>query len=195
MSDSFDKFSEEDRASLRDMLKHVKPIRQDKHPLPLKKTRKKTLPASSPNREMETFFPPIDFTPRSWTEQEEQLHFAKGGISHRIQTQLKRGKMPIEATVDLHQMTVAEALSYTQFFIQQAIVTHKRCIRIIHGKGHYSTNSKPILKSALNEWLRDHPEVLAFESAQPKQGGSGALYVLLKRFMSCSNSGKAQGLL
>ena len=56
-----------------------------------------------------------------------------------------------------------------------------RCVHIIHGKGHGSSNQGPVLKNKVNAWLRQREEVLAFCSAQPKDGGTGAVYVLLRR--------------
>jgi DNA-nicking Smr family endonuclease len=56
------------------------------------------------------------------------------------------------------------------------------CIRIIHGKGKRSRNNKgPVIKTKVNHWLRQRDDVLAFCSARPIDGGTGAIYVLLRR--------------
>jgi DNA-nicking Smr family endonuclease len=57
----------------------------------------------------------------------------------------------------------------------------KRCVRIIHGKGKSSEGKLPVLKGKVNSWLRQRDEVIAFCSARPSDGGTGAVYVLLKR--------------
>ncbi len=53
-------------------------------------------------------------------------------------------------------------------------------MRIIHGKGYRSGARGPLLKIAVNLWLRRHPDVMAFTSARPIDGGTGAVYVLLR---------------
>ena len=53
-------------------------------------------------------------------------------------------------------------------------------MRIIHGKGYRSGARGPILKSAVNDWLRRDMDVMAFVSARPIDGGTGAVYVLLR---------------
>jgi DNA-nicking Smr family endonuclease len=55
-----------------------------------------------------------------------------------------------------------------------------RCVRIIHGKGYRSGARGPVLKTAVNLWLRRHMDVMAFTSARTIDGGTGALYVLLR---------------
>jgi DNA-nicking Smr family endonuclease len=52
---------------------------------------------------------------------------------------------------------------------------------VIHGKAFSQSGQQPVLKSYVNDWLRQLPQVLAFCSAQPKDGGSGALYILIKQ--------------
>ena len=56
----------------------------------------------------------------------------------------------------------------------------KRCVRIIHGKGYGSSNKGPVIKPLVNQWLRKRSEILAFCSARPVDGGTGAVYVLIK---------------
>lgn len=117
----------------------------------------------------------------TWLGPEDSIHFAKPGLQRKIIQRLKQGKITIEATVDLHRQTMNEAMITVSRFIETCIQQEKRWVCIIHGKGHFSATDKPVLKSFLNQWLREHPDVLAFHSAKPKHGGTGALYVLLKR--------------
>jgi len=110
----------------------------------------------------------------------DMLYFARPGLQQRQLQRLRRGQLAIGAELDLHGMTAAEARARLGEFVTYCAAQHVRCARIIHGKGFGSTDSAPVLKNRLNAWLRQHPDVLAFSSAQPRDGGSGALYVLLR---------------
>ena len=77
-------------------------------------------------------------------------------------------------------MTAATARGEIVRFIDACRDRHIRCVHLIHGKGYGSGGDLPVLKNRLNSWLRQHHEVLAFCSAQPRDGGRGALYVLLR---------------
>jgi len=65
-------------------------------------------------------------------------------------------------------------------FISEVRNRGLRCIRIIHGKGYGSSNQGPVIKPLVNQWLRKKAEILAFCSARPVDGGTGAVYVLVK---------------
>jgi DNA-nicking Smr family endonuclease len=111
----------------------------------------------------------------------EELLFARTGLQHRVMRQLRRGQYRIEAELDLHGMTVNEARIALTDFLKHCRRSSVRCIRIVHGKGHGSRQKLPVLKNKVNGWLRQRDEVLAFSSALPVDGGTGAVYVLLKR--------------
>ncbi len=106
--------------------------------------------------------------------------FTRGGLQHKLLRRFRRGQMPIEGELDLHGQRSLEARQSLTHFLHQA--QHMRCrvVRIIHGKGNRSENATPVLRARVWQWLRQHPEVLAMVQAQPRDGGSGALYVLLK---------------
>lgn len=110
---------------------------------------------------------------------DDSIHFHQIGIQRRIRSQLRQGKLPIEATLDLHSHTADEAIRATGDFLEKCHELKKRIACIIHGKGRGSTQA-PVIKNTLNTYLRHHPYVLAFHSARPKDGGTGALYVLLR---------------
>lgn len=112
---------------------------------------------------------------------EESLFFARGGLQHRLLRQLKRGELRPEARLDLHGLSIAEAGDQLSAFLAEAGEAGLRHLCIIHGKGHRSVDGRPALKTQINQWLRDAPSVLAFSSARPRDGGMGALYVLLKK--------------
>lgn len=112
---------------------------------------------------------------------EEYLEYRGHGIQHRQFAKLRNGKVHIEAELDLHGMTLAKAEPALSQFLDLCQQQRIRCVRIIHGKGWGSRDNKPVLKSKLNHWLRQSKAVLAFCSATVEDGGTGALYVLLKR--------------
>jgi DNA-nicking Smr family endonuclease len=111
----------------------------------------------------------------------EALWFARPGLQHSVQRKLRRGQYSIEAELDLHGMTVAEARQAMSDFLKHCRTQKMHCIRVIHGKGNSSTDKRPVLKNKVNQWLRQREEILAFSSARPADGGTGAIYVLLRR--------------
>jgi DNA-nicking Smr family endonuclease len=111
----------------------------------------------------------------------EELVYARSGLQHSLLRRLKRGQFSVGAVLDLHGMTVAMAREALGAFLTDTRRAGIRCVRIIHGKGRGSRFGQPVLKQKLNLWLRQRDEVLAFCSTRPVDGGTGAVYVLLKR--------------
>ncbi|MCE9662665.1 Smr/MutS family protein [Halomonas sp. M5N1S17] len=111
----------------------------------------------------------------------EPLDFALPDLPHRTRTQLKRGRIAWEAGLDLHGLTLDEARSELEGFLRDATAGRMRCVLIVHGKAWGSTANYPVIKSHVNAWLREWPAVLAFCSALDADGGTGAVYVLLRR--------------
>jgi len=93
---------------------------------------------------------------------------------------LRRGYYRVEAELDLHGLIVAEAKRELRDFLARCIARQQRCVRIIHGKGLGSGPRGPVLKQAVNVILRRTENVVAFCSANPRDGGTGAIYVLLQ---------------
>lgn len=108
------------------------------------------------------------------------LSYAQDGLQVKAFKKLKRGQYRIEAECDLHGMTRIEAQQHLNEFISEARQLGIRCVRIIHGKGYGSSNQGPVIKPLVNTWLRKRKEILAFCSARPADGGTGAVYVLIK---------------
>ena len=106
---------------------------------------------------------------------EDYLFFSHSGLQEKTIKKLRQGKMPIAAILDLHGMTIPQAEDALQEFLLMCQQEELRHVLIIHGKG------AGIIKNTVNTWLRDYPDTLAFCSAKPKDGGSGALYLLLRR--------------
>lgn len=113
----------------------------------------------------------------------EELLFSRPGLQHKVLKRLRRGEYVVqrELELDLHGKTVDEARTALAGFLRDCRDHHAFCVRIIHGKGYNSRQQKPILKNKVNSWLRQREDVLAFCSAPRNDGGTGALYVLLKR--------------
>lgn len=108
------------------------------------------------------------------------LSFSRSGLQHKVLKKLRQGKNPIEHTLDLHGLTVKQARIALVNFLGECETEHLRHVIIIHGKG-FRSKDKPVIKPMLNRWLQAVDDVLAFHSAQPADGGSGAVYVLLKK--------------
>ncbi len=111
----------------------------------------------------------------------EELLFSRIGLQHKTLRRLRRGEYSIGAELDLHGLTKVEARRSIVEFLNWSRNHTVRCVRIIHGKGHGSVQKRPVLKQYVNHWLRQCDDVLAFCSARPVDGGTGAIYVLLKR--------------
>lgn len=114
---------------------------------------------------------------------EEELSWKRDGVQEAQMRRLKAGLIAFEGGIDLHGMRVEQARKLLWDFLAEAKQFEVRCVRITHGKAARVDGSKPMLKSHVNTWLRQHPQVLAFCSCAAKHGGSGAVYVLLKRTM------------
>lgn len=112
---------------------------------------------------------------------EEVLSFCRDGIQKNVFKKLRSGHYRISDELDLHGFTVKQAKDLLVYYLQEAAQFEGCCIRIIHGKGLSSGKQKSVLKTHINHWLREHERVLAFHSAKIRDGGTGAVYVLLKR--------------
>ena len=171
------KLTDHEREEFRQSMDKVKPISQDK-----RKPESKAPKAKRPSQQSEPLDPivshPISLdylADDAWVGAEDTLEFFRSGLQHREFKRLKKGQIPFTARLDLHKHTIEEAEQRVERLFQD-----HRCVLIIHGKGHYSAGKMPLLKNWLNQWLQQHPRVLAFCSAMPKDGGRGAMYILLK---------------
>jgi DNA-nicking Smr family endonuclease len=110
----------------------------------------------------------------------DALSFRRPGVRTQVLRRLRRGLYPIEDELDLHGLSQSAARQQLAEFIAFNYDAGHRCVRIIHGKGYRSGARGPILKIAVDSWLRRHGDVTAFCSARPIDGGTGAVYVLLR---------------
>lgn len=110
----------------------------------------------------------------------EELSYLRDGYPPKLLRQLKRGQFSVQDDIDLHQMNAAAAQATIAEFLAEAHQRGWRCVRIVHGKGLRSKSSGPVLKVLTDRLLRRRDDVVAFASARPMQGGTGAVVVLLK---------------
>jgi len=109
------------------------------------------------------------------------LSFKRGGIQNGVFHTLQRGGYRIDATLDLHLMTIEEARVEVYGFIRSCVRYEVRTALINHGKGNRSKDSRAMIKSYLARWLPQFKEIMAFHSAQGFHGGTGAVYVMLRK--------------
>jgi DNA-nicking Smr family endonuclease len=107
------------------------------------------------------------------------LRFQRPVVSRRIFRKLARGGFSVQAEIDLHGMTAAEAGVVLREFVNDCCLRGYGCVRIVHGKGLGSGTRGPVLKRKVDALLRSWDQVLAFVAARQIDGGSGAVYVLL----------------
>ena len=113
------------------------------------------------------------------------LDFKRPGVQNGVFRKLKQGRYEAEARLVLRRMTVAKARKELYEFVQQASELGLRSVIVVHGKGE-NTNEEgrrqaSIIKGFVNHWLQELDAVQAFHSAQPRHGGTGAAYVLLRK--------------
>lgn len=111
----------------------------------------------------------------------EYLLFKRDGVQHKLMKKLRQGRYRIDAELDLHGLTVSQARQTLVRFLHECQHHNNRAVRIIHGKGLGSAHRGPVLKNSINKWLPQRLEVLAFCSATAADGGTGAVYVLLRK--------------
>jgi len=114
----------------------------------------------------------------------EHIEGAAQGLDRRILKRLRKGELAVQAYVDLHGLHREEASAEVRKFIKRSHEKGLRCVLVVHGRGLGSKDGIPVLKEKLKAWLTrgaTGSRVLAFSSARPWDGGTGAAYVLLRR--------------
>lgn len=180
MSDDF--LSEKDKTLFRQMMNDVKPLQKSN------KVEQHTPKITTSFPKKKQLFPSPTLTETiylsDYYQNEVQTNTILSYCSHSIPSkrfrELKTGQIFWQARLDLHGLRPDAAKESLQQFILTHSALEHRCLLIIHGKGSHRGET-PILKNLVNHWLPQFPQVLAFHSALAKDGGSGALYVLLKR--------------
>jgi DNA-nicking Smr family endonuclease len=117
------------------------------------------------------------------TRSGERCEALAQGVDRAHLRRLRRGEVDVERRLDLHGMTGAEARRSLAASLREAAEAGVRCVLVVHGRGLHSEGGA-VLKDGVVDWLTAPPLaklVLAFASAQPRDGGAGASYVLLRR--------------
>jgi len=180
MSKKNNKLNELEKMDFRNYTKDIKPLAQTRtepfRQLPGPIPRQRYLDDQDVIESILSDIPAFDDV-----ETGDELIFARPGVQHNLLRKLRRGQFAVEAELDLHSHTVAEAKIALVGFLFSVRAMGKRCVRIIHGKGNSSFQKQPILKRNVDCWLRQREEVLAFSSARPQDGGTGAIYLLIRK--------------
>ncbi|MDX1487997.1 MAG: Smr/MutS family protein [Acidiferrobacterales bacterium] len=169
-----------DAVLFRESLAGVQPLKQDRITPPAKR------PAPIPHQSLRDARDVIENLlsgdhDYADVETGEELLFVRPGLRPSVVRKLRRGQYAIQAELDLHGLRVPDAHALLKQFLRECRSQDTRCVRVVHGKGLGSDGKIPVLKGKLNVWLRRHRDVLAFCSARPNDGGTGAVYVLLKK--------------
>ncbi|HUS24153.1 MAG TPA: Smr/MutS family protein [Candidatus Binatia bacterium] len=166
---------DDDSALFRDAMRGVRPLAHDRlgpaRPPPSARPLQKEADERAVLEEMMTG-PPIDSG--------DELSWKSEGVQDAALRKLKRGAIHVDDELDLHGLTADEARLEVARFVVAAQDRGLRCVRVIHGKGLRSKGPGPVLKQRLDGWLRRSREVLAYCSARREDGGTGAVYVLLR---------------
>lgn len=176
MNDEPDKDKKSDDELFRQAMRDVTPLQPDN------RIRRQTPPKKVPSGRNDDAAPAqAGFSDNTFENTcPDRLYFERPGIQKALLKKLRGGKLPIDSTLDLHGSTVDQARQLLIGFFEECRHFDHRHVIIVHGKG-FRSEHKPVIKPLVNRWLRETDEVLAFCSAQPKDGGTGAVYVLLRR--------------
>lgn len=170
--------SEEDAALFRDAAGDVRPLEDERAPAYRRRAKPRPrLPSRS--EPVEESAATQGTSIRQGERDGEQL-FVRAGLQKKNIKRLRRGQIPIEAEADLHGMRIREAQILLADFLRECRNEGARCVRVVHGKGLGSRGGHAVLKWEVDRWLRQHEGVMAFCTAQPRDGGTGAVYVLLR---------------
>ncbi len=116
---------------------------------------------------------------------EEYMEGFVAGLDPLILGKLRAGSLSPEAHLDLHGLNARQALDALAIFMKNAYTRSLRAVLVITGRGRNSPDGIGVLRLQLQEWLTHDPfkrVVLAFCTAQPHDGGPGAVYVLLRKY-------------
>ena len=107
--------------------------------------------------------------------------FYRSGVQKKTLKDLKRGRLGIVDTLDLHGYNRSAAITAVRCFVDSLPESGHRCILIITGKGRNSPDRLSVVRLGALDALRQHSRVMAYCCARPADGGYGAFYVLLRR--------------
>lgn len=110
----------------------------------------------------------------------DEANYLRNGLANTVLRDLRRGRWVIQDEVDLHGLNRDEARHLLADFLADCLLHGRRCVRVIHGKGHGSPQKLSVLRQLVRGWLAQRQETLAYCQAKPQDGGEGALLVLLR---------------
>ncbi len=110
----------------------------------------------------------------------DPLAFRRDGVQYGVFRKLKQGGYSLESRLDLHRMVVEEARRAVFGFVTECYEADLRTVLILHGKGERS-DTPARLKNCVAFWLKELETVQAYCSALPQHGGTGAVYLLLRK--------------
>jgi len=174
--------SEEDLALFRDAVGEVRSVADDRvHETPRRQDR--PVAARSAESDDRSVMAALldELSDADFLETGEHLAYAQPGVQKSVVKKLRAGRYAVQSEIDLHGLTVAEAKSELGEFLREAQQQRHLCVRVIHGKGLRNVDGPPRMKPAVNAWLQRNRQVLVFCSARIQDGGTGAVYVLLRR--------------
>lgn len=161
----------------KDAMQGIAPLSQDRATPYRKQISPHPRPQADESDELESG---VDIAIATDIQAGDLLQFARPGVQDRLLKDLRRGRIAVGMELDLHGLTIRLAKDQLEQCLKECRAEDIRCLHIIHGKGFGSTTQQPVLKQQLNLWLQQKKSVLAFCSATQRDGGTGAVYVLLR---------------
>lgn len=174
---------DDDRDAFDAAMRGVRPLRFEQRVVSTRRPRPKARNSRLARDELlaESLNGPAEASTDGIEQLGEGVAFRRAALPGRVFRTLRSGRFSIEDEIDLHGMSAHAAKTALREFVADAAKRRLGCVRVIHGKGLRSGPAGPILKGSVQHWLSLWDDVLAFVTARPRDGGSGALYVLLRR--------------
>ncbi len=172
------KLTEEDVALFRNSIGKVNPLKSDKT---IFNTQNK--PRPYPKAESIDITEKMDCGEEFTVDKlglEDSFTYTAPGVQKKVLKKMRKGQYSLDAQLDLHGLNSSKAKYQLLNFLHNCIQNGLCCVHVIHGKGYRSPDNQPVLKNKINLWLRQHQDVQAFCSANQRDGGTGAAYILLR---------------
>ena len=172
--------TDDDEEVFREAMRDVRPLRRRaaRPPAPAPRAVARFSRAEVAEVLRDSLAPPPD---ASMLESGDELVFLRPGTRGDVVQKLRRGHWAVQAEIDLHGLGRQAAHDALRVFVAESVAGDLRCVRVIHGKGRRSGARGPVIKRIVDHWLRRMEPVVAFASARPADGGTGAVDVLLAR--------------
>jgi DNA-nicking Smr family endonuclease len=176
-----------DDIDFKQVMRNVRPLK--KGAAPAQRQPNRSLRAQIQNRALQSAAQPDETEARQMSPSnngqshehgDSSLFFLRNGVQKKVLRELKKGtRYRVQNNLDLHGLTQLQAQHEIDAAFNYLTLDQLNCLLIIHGKGLHST-SGATLKEFTATYLKTLPAVKAYCSAQQRDGGSGALYVLVK---------------